>query len=78
LTASAAVAALAVACFWATLHHPASARRQSLDGAVMVLEMSEKMPDTMPKMVMAPLSDEWARMDHDLQDTTQVLLASFP
>jgi hypothetical protein len=40
--------------------------------------MSEQMPDTMPKLVMAPLSDEWARVDRNVQDTTQVLLASFP
>ena len=44
----------------------------------MVLQMSEQMPDAMPRMVMAPLSDEWARVDRDLKDTTQVLLASFP
>jgi hypothetical protein len=78
LTASATGAALAVICLWAVFHRPAPPGRQSLDGAVMVLEMSERMPDTMPKMVMAPLSDEWARVDRDLQDTTQVLLASFP
>jgi hypothetical protein len=42
------------------------------------LEMGEKMSDTMPSLVMAPLSEEWARVDHDLQNTTQVLLASFP
>jgi hypothetical protein len=40
--------------------------------------MSEQMPDTMPTLVMAPLSDEWARVDRAVQDTTQVLLASFP
>jgi hypothetical protein len=44
----------------------------------MVLEMSEKMPNTMPSLVISPLSDELARVDHDLQTTTQVLLASFP
>jgi hypothetical protein len=78
LTAAATVAALTIACGWAIYHRPATAGRQSLDGAVMVLEMSEQMPNTMPKMVMAPLSDEWARVDHDVQNTTQVLLASFP
>jgi len=78
LAASAAVAALTIACFWATFHRPTPPGRESLDGAVLVLEISEQMPNTMPKMVMAPLSDEWARVDHDVQDTTQVLLASFP
>jgi ferric-dicitrate binding protein FerR (iron transport regulator) len=78
LAASAAVAALAVMLLWTAFHRPASPGPQSLDGAVMVLQMSEQMPDAMPRMVMAPLSDEWARVDRDLKDTTQVLLASFP
>ncbi|HTA31589.1 MAG TPA: hypothetical protein VK731_13940 [Candidatus Cybelea sp.] len=78
LAVSATVAALAVMCCWIIIHRPMPANRQSLDGAAMVLELSEQMPDTMPKMVMAPLSNEWARVDRDLRDTTQVLLASFP
>ena len=78
LSPAAAVAALTLVCIWATLHRPTPPGRESLDGALMVLEVSEQMPNTMPKMVMAPLSDEWARVDHDVQDTTQVLLASFP
>jgi hypothetical protein len=78
LAASVAVAALTLVCLWTAFHRPAKPARPSLDGAVMVLEMSERMPGTMPKMMMAPLSDEWARVDRDLQDTTQVLLASFP
>ncbi len=44
----------------------------------MVLEMSEKMPAAMPSFVMAPLTDEWARVDRDLQNTTHVLMASLP
>jgi hypothetical protein len=44
----------------------------------MVLEMSQELPNAMPSLVMSPLSDEWERVDHNLQDTTQVLLASFP
>gem|GEM_PF-3216184 len=78
LAATAAVAALTIVCIWATFHRPTPPGRESLDGAVMVLEMSEQMPNTMPKMVMGPLSDEWARVDQDVQDTTHVLLASFP
>jgi len=75
---AAAVAGLAIVCTWATFHRPTPPGRQSLDGAFMVLEVSEQMPNTMPKMVMEPLSDEWARVDQDVQDTTHVLLASFP
>jgi hypothetical protein len=78
LAVSASVAALTVVCFWMGFHRPAQSGVKSLDGAVMVLEMSEKMPNTMPSLVMSPLSDELARVDRDLQTTTQVLLASFP
>jgi hypothetical protein len=74
----ASIAALVVICFWFGFHRQAPPGGPSLDGAVMVLEMSEKMPNAMPSFMMAPLSDEWARVDHDLQNTTQVLLASFP
>jgi len=31
-----------------------------------------------PGLLMAPLSNELARVDHDIHHTTQVLLASFP
>jgi ferric-dicitrate binding protein FerR (iron transport regulator) len=78
LAVSASAAALAVVCFLMGIHRPVQPGGKSLDGAVMVLEMSETMPETMPSMVMAPLSDEWARVDHQLQNTREVLLASFP
>jgi hypothetical protein len=78
LPAAAAAAALTIACVWATFHRPTPPSRESLDGAVMVFEESEQMLNTMPKMVMAPMYDEWARVDQDVQDTTHVLLASFP
>jgi hypothetical protein len=76
--ATAAVAAVAVVCLWTAHHHPAPPGRQSLDGAVAVLEIGEQIPGAMPSLVMSPLSNEWDRMDRNLRDTTQVLLASFP
>jgi hypothetical protein len=78
LAASSAVAALAVVCLDLTFLRPKLPVGQAMDGPVMVLEMSENMHATMPTLVMAPLSDEWARVDHDLQSTKQVLLASLP
>jgi hypothetical protein len=78
VAAPASIAALAMVCFWISFHRPAPAGGQSMDGAVMVLEMSEKMPHTMPSLVMAPLDDEWARVNRDLQNTKEILLASFP
>jgi hypothetical protein len=78
LAASGVLAAVAVICVWMNFHRQASPGARSLDGPVVVLEMSEEMPKTMPAFVMAPLSDEWARVDRNVHDTTQVLLASFP
>jgi hypothetical protein len=78
LAASVAVAVLTISCIWGAFRRQTPPNQQSLNGAVMVLEMSEQMPNTMPKVVMGPLSDEWARVDQDVQDTTHVLLASFP
>ena len=78
LAASATVAALAVICLWVAWPRPAQPGRTSLDGPAMVLEMSETMPAAIPSAVMAPLSNEWARVNHDVQHTTQILLASLP
>jgi len=78
LPASATLAALVVVCLWMSRPNPAPPERPSLDGPLMALEMSEQMPAAMPSMVMAPLSNEWARVNHDVQETTQILLASFP
>jgi hypothetical protein len=38
------------------------------------LELGSQLPD----LLMAPLSNELARVDHDLHQTTEALLASFP
>jgi hypothetical protein len=78
LTASPAVAAVAGVCLWVAFHHAAPKGAGSLDGPARVLEMSEEMPKTVPLAMLAPLSNEWARVDRDVQNTTQVLLASFP
>jgi len=78
LAASGAMAALAVVCLYLTVFRPKPQSRQALDGPAMILQMSENMPSNMQSFVMSPLSNEWARVDHDLQDTKQVLLASLP
>jgi hypothetical protein len=78
LAASGAVAALAAVCLSPTVFRPKPPGRQALDGPAMILQMSENMPANMQSFVMSPLSNEWARVDHDLQDTKQVLLASLP
>jgi len=78
LAASGVVAALAAACLYVTYFRAKLPGKQALDGPVLVLEMSENMQTSMPSLVMSPLSNEWALVDHDLQDTKQVLLASLP
>ncbi len=78
LASSVCAGSLVVVSVWMGFRPPAHPPGKSLDGAVMVLEMGERMPNTMPSMVMAPLSDEWARVDHQLQNTREVLLTSLP
>jgi len=78
-TASGAVAAVAVFCILHfTILRPKNLARQALDGSETVREIIENMPATVPSLAMSPLSNEWVRVDHDLQDTAQVLLASLP
>jgi len=78
LAASSILAALAVVCLWMVHPDSAPSGRPTLDQPLMLLEMSEQMTATMPSLVMAPLSNEWARVNHDVQETTQILLASLP
>jgi hypothetical protein len=74
----AAVAAMAGVCIWLAVHRAASTSGPSLAGPGMVLEMSGQMPNVMSSALMAPLTNELALVDRNLQDTTQILLASFP
>jgi hypothetical protein len=78
LAASGAVAAVAVACLYLSSLRPKVERREALDGPVKILKMGENISTTVPSFAMSPLSNEWAHVDHDLQDTAQVLLASLP
>ncbi len=72
------VAAVALVCFGVLRHH-----RQVMDGtkslneAVAVLQLSEKVTNTMPYLL-TPYSNELARVDRNLEDTKKILLASFP
>jgi hypothetical protein len=78
LAVSGALAALAIVFFYLTVYRPkADSRQEALAGPVKVLEWGETVPASMPTLI-SPLSNEWARMDRDLQSTKQVLLASLP
>jgi len=78
LLASGAGAAIAIVCLFITRPRNAPPANVSMDAPITVLEMSEQMPAAMPDAVMAPLSNEWVRVDHDVRKTTEILAASLP
>ena len=51
---------------------------QSLAAATTALEMGGQMAQAMPSAVVAPLADELERLNRDLDNTAQFLLASLP
>ena len=51
---------------------------QPLAAATTALQLGNQMVRTMPTAVVAPLSDEWERLNRDLDKTAQFLLASLP
>ena len=75
------LAALVVAvAFWA-LHGPVGVpphEAQPLAAATTALQLGNHVVRTMPSAVVAPLSDELARLNQDLDKTAQFLLASLP
>jgi hypothetical protein len=75
------VAVLALVAVWLALRGPAvppTQATQSLAAARTALEMSGQLAQTMPSAVVAPLSDELARLNQDLDNTAQFILASLP
>jgi hypothetical protein len=74
-------AALALVAVWLALRGPAALptqATQSLAGATTALEMSGQLAQTVPSAVVAPLSEELARLNQDLDYTAQFILASLP
>lgn len=66
---------------WWVLHNPVQQPRQnaqSLAGVTTALDMSGQMAQTMPSAMVAPLSVELERLNRDLDNTAQFLLASLP
>ena len=76
--ASGALAALTLVSVYWTHLRPKVPVQQAMESPVMFLEMSTNKLAEMPALMMSPLSNEWARVDHDLQSTTKVLMASLP
>jgi hypothetical protein len=77
LAASALVLAL---CFgaWRLANRSAGAGQTPLAAAGTALDLSEQVAQDMPARVVAPLADEWQRVNQDLKNTAEFLLASLP
>jgi hypothetical protein len=79
-----ALAALAVIGIWLAARPPtqslpvAPSDAQRLAAAQMVLDMGREVSRSVPAAVVAPLSNEWACVDHDIRDTTRFILAALP
>jgi hypothetical protein len=64
---------------WAALKPPAPAPNPAPFAAVSTtLEMGNNMPQTLPPALVAPLSEELDRLNRDLNNTAEFLLASVP
>jgi hypothetical protein len=67
---------------WGWWGHPATqtdpATQRVLASATVALQASEIMAETLPQAMVAPLSQEWERLNQDLNRTKEFLLASVP
>lgn len=52
--------------------------RPSLAPAARALEVSQEIVQTVPVAVLGPLTEEWRRLERDLDNTANFLLASLP
>jgi len=76
-----AASVLAVAVLfgaWRIANLPANPNELTLAAAGTALDLSQQAAQTVPTAVVAPLSDEWQRVNRDLEKTTEFLLASLP
>jgi hypothetical protein len=75
------VVAVVLVVIWQGLRGPIappSKGTQSLAAATTALEMGGQLAQAAPSAVVAPLSDELARLNRDLDNTAQFILASLP
>jgi len=71
-----ALAVLVLSAIW--LWRDRSPQPQPIESAAAVLAMGESVAQSAPSTVVAPLSDEWRRLNRDVDRTAQFLLASLP
>jgi len=73
--------AVGVLVVWHAQRGPAPVRVQdvqTLAAASTALELGDQVARTAPAVVVAPLADEWGKLNRDLDETAQFLLASLP
>jgi hypothetical protein len=74
---------IVLALFW-FLHRPAGRSTkdqlapQGFAEVAGALDAGQQLASAMPSTLVAPLSDEWQRLNHDLDRTGECLLASLP
>ncbi len=79
-----AFAFVAVIGLWLAARPPAhrlatgQSEEQNLAVARNLMEIGGEISRSVPPAMVAPLSNEWACVDHDVRDTTQFILASLP
>ena len=76
-----ALALMVLLAAFLAMHRPARTSEQdaqSLAAATSALHFGNQMVQTMPSVMVAPLSDELNRLNLDLDKTAQFLLASLP
>jgi len=62
---------------WGSLNRPAPTQPASIAGVVDALDFRNEINETIPK-VQVSLSDELERLNHDLDNATQTLIATLP
>jgi hypothetical protein len=80
----AGLAAVAAIGIWLAARPPApnlaaaASNAQTLAAAQIVVDMGREVSRSVPAALVAPLSNEWACVDHDVRDTTRFILATLP
>jgi hypothetical protein len=80
----AALTALAAIGIWLAIRSPSPglsaspSEAQRKEAAQIVMDIGGQISHSVPLAVVAPLSNEWASVDHDVRDTTRFILASLP
>jgi hypothetical protein len=78
LGAPVAVVMVLALLLWSNSTKPAPPAQISLDAPLAILDMSEAIQARIPPAMMAPLTNELAKVDHDLRSTRDIVTSTFP